>query len=74
MKGQDAERLAEVLAQCPALAHLDLSGNEIEDEGAENFAGMLAQCTALAHLNLEDNASALLVQSALQRVWGSAQR
>jgi hypothetical protein len=25
--GQDAERLAEVLAQCPALAHLDLSGN-----------------------------------------------
>jgi hypothetical protein len=27
MKGQDAERLAGVLAQCPALAHLDLSGN-----------------------------------------------
>ena len=27
MKGQDAERLAGVLAECPALAHLDLSGN-----------------------------------------------
>jgi len=26
MKGQDAERLAGVLAQCPALSHLDLSG------------------------------------------------
>ncbi len=27
MTGQDAERLAGVLAQCPALAHLDLSSN-----------------------------------------------
>ena len=26
MEGQDAERLAGVLAQCPALAHLDVSG------------------------------------------------
>ena len=28
MKGQDAERLAGVLAQCPALAHLDLGIND----------------------------------------------
>jgi hypothetical protein len=27
MKGHDAERLARVLAQCAALAHLDLSNN-----------------------------------------------
>jgi hypothetical protein len=27
MKGQDTERFAGVLPQCPALAHLDLSGN-----------------------------------------------
>jgi hypothetical protein len=26
MKGQDTERLVGVLAQCPALAHLDVSG------------------------------------------------
>jgi hypothetical protein len=29
MKGQDAERLAGVLAQCPALAHLDLSDRAV---------------------------------------------
>ena len=32
MKGQDAERLAGVLAQCLALAHLDLSGNLISEQ------------------------------------------
>jgi Ran GTPase-activating protein (RanGAP) involved in mRNA processing and transport len=55
MKGQDAERLAGVMAQCPALAHLDLYGNDIGDAGAESLAGVLAQCPALAHLNLGDN-------------------
>ena len=53
MKGQDAERLAGVLAQCPALAHLDLSGNS--DFGAaesERLAGVLGQCRELVHLNL----------------------
>jgi hypothetical protein len=38
MKGQDAERLAGVLAQCPALAHLDLSGNS--DFGAGGARGL----------------------------------
>jgi Ran GTPase-activating protein (RanGAP) involved in mRNA processing and transport len=56
MKGHDAERFAGVLAQCPALAHLDLSGNsEFGAAGAERLAGVLAQCTALAHLNLRSN-------------------
>jgi hypothetical protein len=53
MKGQDAERLAGVLAQCPALAHLDLSDNYIfGSAGAERFAGVLGQCRELVHLNL----------------------
>jgi hypothetical protein len=55
MTGQDVESLAGVLAQCPALAHLDLSGNYIGAGGAERLAGVLAQCPALAHLNLCDN-------------------
>jgi hypothetical protein len=56
MKGQDAERLAGVLAQCPALAHLDLSGNlNFGAAGAENVAGVLGQCSALAHLDLAGN-------------------
>ena len=39
MKGQDEEMLARVLAQCPALAHLDLSDNAIRASGAESLAG-----------------------------------
>jgi hypothetical protein len=56
MKGQDAEGLAGVLAQCPALAHLDLSGNpNFGAAGAERLVGVLGQCTALAHLDLSGN-------------------
>ena len=48
MKGQDAERLAGVLAQCPALAHLDLSGNsDLGAGGAASLAGVLGQCREL---------------------------
>ncbi len=53
MKGQDAEILAGVLAQCPALAHLDLSGKfNFRAAGAERLAGVLGQCRELVHLNL----------------------
>ncbi len=56
MKGQDAERLAAVLAQCPALAHLDLSDNyNFGSAGAEKLAGVLGQCRELVHLNLWGN-------------------
>ena len=48
-------RLAGVLAQCAALTHLNLFGNQIGTAGAESFAGVLAQCPALAHLNLGGN-------------------
>jgi hypothetical protein len=56
MKGQDAKRLAGVLAQCPALAHLDLSGNsDFGAAGTERLAGVLGQCRELVHLNLSSN-------------------
>jgi len=35
--------------------HLDLSGNQIGQDGAESLAGVLAQCSSLADLNLESN-------------------
>jgi len=41
-----------VLAQCPALVHLDLSENRIGDGEAERLSGVLAQCPALVYLNL----------------------
>jgi hypothetical protein len=55
MKGQGAKSLARVLAQCAALAHLNLCGNRIEAAGAESLARVLSQCPALAHLNLDGN-------------------
>jgi hypothetical protein len=63
MKEQDAERLAGVraeslagvLAQCAALAHLNLRYNQFGDAGAESFAGVLGQCAALARLDLGYN-------------------
>jgi Ran GTPase-activating protein (RanGAP) involved in mRNA processing and transport len=51
-----AKRLAGLLAQCAALAHLNLRSNGIEAAGAESFAGVLGQCPALALLNLGYNA------------------
>jgi Ran GTPase-activating protein (RanGAP) involved in mRNA processing and transport len=56
MKGRDADRLAGVLAHCPALAHLDLRRNsDFGAAGAERLAGVLGQCRELAHLNLSGN-------------------
>ena len=44
-----------MLAQCPALVHLDLKSNDISNEGAATLAGVLGRCSALTHLNLESN-------------------
>ncbi len=41
--------------QCPALAHLDLSSNDIGTAGAESLGGVLPQCRALASLKLAWN-------------------
>ena len=72
MKGKDAESLAGVLAQCPALAHLDLSHNSnVGAAGAESFAGVLGQCTALTHLNLSLNDIKNVGKGRLQASWRS---
>jgi Ran GTPase-activating protein (RanGAP) involved in mRNA processing and transport len=62
IEGQDAERLAGVLAQCPTLAHFNLSAgycasraNRIGAAGAERLAEVLARCRSLAHLDLMGN-------------------
>ncbi len=55
MQRQDIERLAGVLAQCPALVHLDLSDNSDFEAGAAGLAGVLGQCRELVHLNLSRN-------------------
>jgi anti-sigma factor RsiW len=54
MKVQDADRLAEVLAQCPALAHLDLSSNyNFGAAGAERLAGVLGAGAPQSQLRLD---------------------
>ena len=75
MKGQDAERLAGVLAQCPALAHLDLSYNsDSEQPGQRGFqerSGSAGSwCTSISVAI----GSKQVGQRGLQECWGSAQR
>jgi hypothetical protein len=59
MEGQETERIPEVLAQFPTLAHLDHRGNVNSDsnstDGIEKFPGVLGQCRKLVHLNLNSN-------------------
>ena len=55
MSEQDAERLAGVLEQCPALSHLYLRGNQIGAEGVGRLAGVLPQCPSLSELGLGGN-------------------
>eukprot|EP00961_Rhodomonas_salina_P271378 3667081-Rhodomonas_salina.1 len=43
------------LEECKALAHLDLSRNEIGNEGVRRLGVVLGECTALAHLDLSHN-------------------
>eukprot|EP00961_Rhodomonas_salina_P169520 2284079-Rhodomonas_salina.1 len=43
------------LEECKALAHLDLSSNELGAEGAGRLAEVLKGCKALAHLGLRYN-------------------
>ena len=56
MKGQDTEKLGGVLAQCPALTHLDLRdfcGSGTAE--AERLEGALGQCRELVYLNYLGN-------------------
>jgi hypothetical protein len=44
MEGQDAKRLAQVISQCPALAHLNLIDNfNFGSVGTESLPGVLGK-------------------------------
>ena len=60
-------QLAAVLGQCASLTHLDLSANNIGDEGAGRLAAGLGQCASLAYLNLERNAMTRIELSIVQQ-------
>ena len=47
--------LAGVLALCPALAHLNLSDNDIGPTVTESLTRVLGQCVILTHLDLSAN-------------------
>ena len=64
-----AGRLAGVLGQCAALAHLDLADNYIGADGAGRLAGVLGQCGALAHLDLTCNYIGAFGASELRASW-----
>ena len=69
MSGQDAERLAGVLAQCPSLSELYLRVNQIGDQGAGRLAGVLPQCPALSCLDLSLNEIGAEAADTLRAVW-----
>ena len=69
IRAAGAERLAEVLAQCPALTHLYLDKNQIGDAGAERFAGVRPQCPALARFDLGNNTIGTVGQGRLRGSW-----
>ena len=52
---EGAGKLAGVLAQCLALASLNLKCNQIGIQGANRLAGVLSQCLLLSFLDLRDN-------------------
>jgi hypothetical protein len=45
----------DLLAQCPALVHLNLWSNGIGTADTGSFAGVLTQCSSLTRLHLEYN-------------------
>jgi hypothetical protein len=53
VKGQDAERLAGVLAQCPALTHLNLRYNYIRAGWAGRLQASWCDCDRASFLLLE---------------------
>jgi hypothetical protein len=47
--------MMQLLAQCVALAHVDVSYNYLGTGGTDSLAGVLAQCPGLSILNLRGN-------------------
>jgi hypothetical protein len=65
-----AEKLAGVLAQCTALAHLDLSWNQIGDRDGQRLARVMTQCPSLTYLNLRGNCfTSFSTRGSLRALW-----
>uniref|UniRef100_A0AAQ4PKB0 NLR family CARD domain containing 5 n=1 Tax=Gasterosteus aculeatus aculeatus TaxID=481459 RepID=A0AAQ4PKB0_GASAC len=55
LKGDILERLLEILQQGPQLADLDLSSNQLEDEGVKTFVDCLQKLKITTYVNLSNN-------------------
>ncbi|KAM4553761.1 protein NLRC5 isoform 2-T3 [Fundulus diaphanus] len=49
------DRLLEILQQARQLSHLDLSGNQLEDEGVSSLLGSLLRLRVSSYINLSKN-------------------
>ncbi|XP_054475450.1 NLR family, CARD domain containing 5 isoform X2 [Anoplopoma fimbria] len=55
LKGDNLERLLQILQQGPQLSDLDLSSNQMEDEGVKHFVDSLQQHKITSYVNLSKN-------------------
>lgn len=68
LKSADVERLLEILQQGPHLSDLDLSSNQLEDEGLKHFLDSLPKLKIASCVNLSNNS---LTQQGLLDVAGT---
>ncbi|XP_070763305.1 protein NLRC5 [Enoplosus armatus] len=55
LNGDNVERLLEILQQGPQLSDLDLSSNQLEDEGVKRFLDSLPKLKITSYVNLSNN-------------------
>ncbi|XP_073328167.1 protein NLRC5 isoform X2 [Pagrus major] len=55
LKGDTLERLLEILQQGPRLSDLDLSSNQVEDEGVRRFVDSVPELQITRYVNLSNN-------------------
>ncbi|XP_078113908.1 protein NLRC5 isoform X1 [Sander vitreus] len=55
LNGENLERLLEILQQGPQLSDLDLSSNQLEDEGVKCFLDSLQKLKITSYVNLSNN-------------------
>ncbi|KAI3371647.1 hypothetical protein L3Q82_024208, partial [Scortum barcoo] len=68
LNGDNLERLLEILRQGPQLSDLDLSSNQLKDEGVKRFLDSLPDLKISSHVNLSNNS---LTQQGLLDVAGT---
>ncbi|XP_034542329.1 protein NLRC5 isoform X2 [Notolabrus celidotus] len=55
LKADDCEKLLSVLQQGPKLSYLDLTSNQLEDEGVKHFLDSLPKLKVISYVNLSSN-------------------